>query len=418
MFWVKWQRGIINLEIGLRKEKMNKEIHEIFMFPYECQKQRPAFVANMLRKRNWTDKKFPIKYWMRKLIFKFSLFLLRRKKIEYIFLGKKFNYLISQLEPLKSLVFESSNKIQVTKNNEGTFFVSDNAIIHDVEKIFSKDPALKQASTQRIIKDYIHFFKILKPKSFVVMSDVLFDQRFLIYCAKKAGIETICIQHGVFSTNPNDICHDGRFADKMYVWSEQQRVMIKNKKLFNSLKLEVLGYPHQIYTPKKHNKYNKSKICILGQPYENYSAALGKKKMLVLENIISQLKNFEIIYKLHPGEKNQEYFPEGIKIFSGNLHEAIEEYDYFISISSTALLEVTLSSKIAIQFFDSDICYDNYENIGLCYSYNNLNSLSLVEYIQKLNAPFKLKEEALLIPDNVGKKFKELEKFRDANNNE
>ena len=68
-----------------------------------------------------------------------------------------------------------------------------------------------------------------------------------------------------------------------------------------------------------------------------------------------------------------EYIKHEISVVDIGLAEALERYDMFFSITSTALLEVSLCGKIGVQVrtlaLGNDI--DNYGELGISYSIND-----------------------------------------------
>ena len=195
----------------------------------------------------------------------------------------------------------------------------------------------------------------------------------------------------------------------MYVWSKkQENILIKGG--LSPTKVYIFGYPYNVvYSEKPIENYKKSKICILGQPWEDYDRKLGVKKKQIFDNVVSQFVGDDIVYKPHPAENNINYFPNNVSVFTGSLSEAIQEYDYFFSLTSTALIEVSLAKKIAIQLYDEDFSCDVFEEEGLAYTYNLLTNTDLRKYIDQINEPFSIDKDALFIPKDIGQRFLDIE---------
>lgn len=387
---------------------MKKNIHEIFSYPFERGKEEPEFQLSYLkdisiigRIRSGLFKYFPYKLLYRHL----------GKDIEYVFLGTKYLDLAKSLSSYKSIIMPSSlREINLVEKEKNLYVFPLNYIAYGVSKIYNTDQALEKESSQRIINFTIDFFKKTDPKFLIVSNDSLFIERFLIYCAREAGIKTICIQHGIFQSTSNPIIFDGKYADYMYVWSKQQKDILHRAGVPVE-KLSVLGYPYEIVTSKNDvSIYDNFKICILGQPWERYDVKLGEKKKQIFNKLVSQLAGVDIMYKPHPGEIDVDFFPDNIGIFTGNLSDAVQEYDCFLSLTSTALMEVSLCKKIAIQIYDADFNCDRFEDIGWSYTYDLESSISFGDYIDKISEPFTIDEDAMFVPKNIRERFLALEK--------
>jgi hypothetical protein len=192
----------------------------------------------------------------------------------------------------------------------------------------------------------------------------------------------------------------------MFLWGESQKEIYAKNKSYEMGKIRILGYPY------KKNQINdvaldKTKICIFGQPWEVYDKSLGEKKKIIFENVIQNLSSNGVsaIYKPHPGEKDQEYFPEGVEIYKKDINCALQEYDVFISLTSTALLEASLNGKIAIQLFDKDFKSDHYAQKGYSYTFENSNYDNIYDFIMSIQSPFDVPNDVIYQSDNLKKHF-------------
>lgn len=386
---------------------MQNNIHEIFTYPYERAKEDKDFLIKYLRDLNNIGvKSYLFKYFPYRLLYKYI-----GHNIDYVFLGVKYIDLAKSLSSHKSIILTSITDISLVKKEKNLFMFPSHYISYGVRKVFNTDPSLGKKSSEKIINFTVDFFKKTQPKFLIVSNDSLFVERFLIYCAREAGVKTICIQDGIFQSLSNPIIFHGNYTDYMYVWSEKQKNIFIDSGI-NHSKLQVLGYPYKILTSRNSVRdYDKKKICILGQPWENYDVKLGDKKKQIFNKVVSQFVDVDIVYKPHPGEKDINYFPENVRLFTGSLSEAIEEYDYFFSLTSTALLEVSLGDKIAIQIYDADFNCDVFEKVGWSYTCHLLKNTNFREYINGINVSFPIGEDALFLPENIGQRFLDLEKF-------
>lgn len=385
---------------------MKRNRHKIFSYPFERAKEDKGFLLHYLKGINNIKLKSGLfKYFPYKFLYKYI-----GNDVEYVFFGMNYIDLAKSLSLHKSIILTTLSDIDVVKKEKNLFIFPYNYIAYGVSKVFNTDPSLEKESSEKIINFTIEFFKKTHPKFLIVSNDSLFIERFLIYCAREAGIKTICIQHGIVQSVANPVILDGKYADLMYVWSEKQKNIFIDSGIAHS-KVQVLGYPHKILTLKSYIRdYDKTKICIIGQPWENYDVKLGEKKKQIFNKIVSQFVGIDIVYKPHPSENDMNYFPENVRLFRGSLSEAIEKYDYFFSLTSTALLEVSLCDKIAIQIYDADFNCDIFEKVGWSYTCHLLKNTNFRQYIDWIDESFPIGEDALFLPENIGQRFLDLEK--------
>lgn len=383
------------------------------MFPYEQEERYPLIVARYEKRFQYSKRKMAA-YVLHYLMYILFLKKYSRNKIDYVFVGEKYKDLIRCLEPSKTMVLKDRRLFRKNENKENSNTSScfpDNTMQHDMEKIFTVDPAIEKRVSKRIINKTVRFFEKIQPKCLVVTNDSLFLERYLVHCAKQAGVKTICIQDGLFSWSGESEIYHGKIADFIYVWSMQQQKVLEQKGL-PSKKIKILGYPYDhsyIEHAQKKERYDNTKICLLGQPFEKFDIRLGQKKKRLFESIASELENYDVVYKPHPGEKNKDFLPEGVTIYRGTLSEALEKYDYFLAFTTTALLEATLAKKIAIQLLHPDFGDDVYEEAGFSYTYNIFGAQGIEKYIQSITKPFPMNDDAMYVPKDIARRFVELE---------
>lgn len=325
---------------------------------------------------------------------------------DILFYAPKFPDLINariryRIKILTVTPFASFTKSEYNISNFPIYFFSKKILF-----FYQTDPLLESKKAKKFISDIIKWLQSSSIKYLIVSNDWLFIERFLIYCANQVNIKSICIQDGLFSKNSFTEANK-KYANYMFSWSSEQAELIKTRG-FSDDQVKILGYPHNI---KTHHAppTNKKKICIFGQPYESYSSELGKKKKELFSKLIGFLNDSfkTVVYKPHPGEKDIRYIPEGVETFTGPITDAIEQFDIFISISSTALLEATLADKIAIQIYDETFQSDNLQETGFAYSIDSKNLNEIVYYISSLNSSF-LSSCTMPVHENVEQRFIDL----------
>lgn len=194
---------------------------------------------------------------------------------------------------------------------------------------------------------YTKLFQKLSPKElYVVISYAHGD---LIKAAKDLNIITKEIQHGTFSqyhlgySFPEQKIELDYFPDQLLVWNEYWKDMIKlpisNK--------NTLVYPFQYLESQKNNyqkyKRNDNQMVVLSQ------GAIGEKMANVILENITLFKNYQIKYKLHPGEYDRwKSYPslvklsnlENVEIIKDiNLYELFSKSSIQIGVFSTAIYE-------------------------------------------------------------------------------
>lgn len=203
-------------------------------------------------------------------------------------------------------------------------------------------------------KRYDKLFKKRTPKCIFVV--VAYENQSIIAAAKDNGVEVIELQHGTISNyhlgynypNPKDK-NLKYFPDKILsfgeYWKNVANYPINKENIIN------FGFPHLDENIKSYinNEKNKNQILFISQ------GVIGKYLSDFASELAKQLKNskeYEIIYKLHPGEySNWENNYENLKKankFSNftvidnskdSLYELLSKSEYQIGVFSTAIYE-------------------------------------------------------------------------------
>ena len=224
----------------------------------------------------------------------------------------------------------------------------------------------------------------LNPDAIVMNDDGLPDSRSIIWVTKELNIPTIEIQHGIYHSNT--IINTGRYSDYLFVWGEYFKNLYIKNKIRNNKSIKILGYPHEI----RNKKFNNSNfIYYLGQNYENYDKSIiniKKETILILNSLCDEL-GFKFVYRPHPSEnikflKNQlpniRFTPHNEKLL-----ESFNKANIFISFNSTSLVEAALKSKLCIQLRNYPLQTDNFEELGICPSFDNFEELKT--YIKEIS---------------------------------
>lgn len=174
----------------------------------------------------------------------------------------------------------------------------------------------------------------------------------IIKAAKDRGVEVFELQHGVFSdyhlgysfpdAAPGSMEY---FPDRFLVWDDFWKNMCSLP--LSHDKIEIKRFSH--FEEKRREfsgiKKNHHQIVVVSQ------GVVGERVSEIILNNIDDLKDFKIIYKLHPGEYDRwREYPslvrleafENVSIVDNNekpLYEFLAESKYVIGVFSTALFE-------------------------------------------------------------------------------
>lgn len=204
----------------------------------------------------------------------------------------------------------------------------------------------------------------------IVENDSLPLQRFFCNVATYTGLKTVCIQHGLFQSKTEPQIIDGWKCDHFIVYDEKQKGIIASLGVDKN-KMVIGGFYHPILPTSTLPLDTQSrKVCFLGQPWFRYGDKYKQKYIQLLDALNAEMKkiNCQLGFKPHPWEKDAPYIGQLDNIFNGDMGQAIAEYDVFLSFTSTALLEVSLAGKVAIQIIDDSFESDDFNELGYAYS--------------------------------------------------
>lgn len=202
-------------------------------------------------------------------------------------------------------------------------------------------------------------------KVVVVMSDSLPLERIWILAARRVGVRSICIQHGLFSES-GGVINDGKYADVMAAYDQYQVDILKRTGALNPV---VFGFYENV-RPRVWRE-RRSVVCILGQPWAQYYEDKGDIYKGLLSSLVGMLSlgGARIVYKPHPGEIGVRNYVDGaVEVTDLSLDAVFDEYDVFLSFTSTALFEATLAGKLSIQIFDERLSSERFSEMGYAHT--------------------------------------------------
>ena len=283
-----------------------------------------------------------------------KIFYPKRKKIKYFFFHRKYKDLILSL-PKDEVCVLGGAKTLLFCLRHGRCFMSAMSLWKVLYKGLLKENSNKNKNDVMLeIKKISKLFKenSVSESFLIVSNDCLPTERVVVNAAKIAGMKTICIQHGIFQRKSTCNESDGKFVDFFFSFSDDQGEFLVDRGIPRN-KIITMGHHSNIYSSKNKSKGNRRKVCFLGQSWQ-IDKTLCAHYLNIYQRIASicDKNGLSIDFKPHPRERKSSHLLQikDVKIMS--MSEAIERYDVFISLNSTALLETSYAGKISIQIID------------------------------------------------------------------
>lgn len=287
-----------------------------------------------------------------------------REKKKYFFFSTKYDEIIKKLPRdevciiggPKQLLFAVKNNLSLISNMDFWGELSEGL------KDYKISPGLPGKS--RALEAEIR--KLILPNSvFIIDNDSMPMQRLLIDIMRKCGAKICLVQDGIFQEKTAPHIIHGWYSDRVLCYDVYQQKIIANK-LPSHIRIDVVGFYKKIHFYELSK--NACKICFLGQPWYKYGEDYCEKYLSILSSVENVFQNHEFYYKPHPWEDNAPYIHTIKNIVKGSMDEAFGNFDVFISLTSTALLEATLAGKIAIQVIDDKFECDDLATYNYAYS--------------------------------------------------
>ena len=297
---------------------------------------------------------------------------------------------------LGSYIYKKFNKIQFT--DEEMSLISD--VRKELEKAFNLEINLEWILTIHILnftydyKKYAELFKKRKPKMIFVV--VAYENQAIVAAAKDLGITVVELQHGTITdyhlgySYPKKTRLGGEikyFPDKILTfgdyWINSETCPIDSKDII------PIGFPYFESQSKDFINISprKNQVLFISQ------GVIGKYLSKVAFELASELKGYEVIYKLHPGEYAtwRQNYPELVEASSWDNFKVIDN-------SETPLYKLFAQSNYQVGAFSTAI----YE--GLMFNCKTfILDVPGVEYLDDLinkNYVFKISDASDLI-DNL-----------------
>jgi hypothetical protein len=237
--------------------------------------------------------------------------------------------------------------------------------------------------------------KIIKPDYIVLGLDSLPIDRAVIWAAKKLGIPTLVVQHGLEDSHMS--LFDYKEADYILVWGEYFKYLYVKQVARRPEDIYISGYPYLIDKNYENKISDNLTLCYLGQNYEKYNKDLLKIKLETIKQLSLACKKAKLkfIYRPHPGDDRELLKERLLGICFSPKEEIIEDTfkkaNIFVSSCSTSLVESSMRGKISLQLMNYPVESDNFEELGACHkSFKTITELE--KYLEKISNSANLEE--------------------------
>jgi hypothetical protein len=265
-----------------------------------------------------------------------------------------------------SLTTGGRTHLKAVFSGRNSYFVTD--LYHGLNEYLDADRNVEIKILENIER-LSRLLEKISPTFLFIQSDTMPFERELIFAARKSGIVTVCVQHGLFTREtPHDLT-EGKFADIFLAYDEEQAKIVKEGSpacrvfVSGSLKRNSQRLP----------EVQDQSVVFLGQPYPLlYEERKARIYIDLIREISDRCQNagLKLWYKPHPGEIGSAYLDLFPNRLSGNIESVLEQFQHFLGISSTTLHQSSIRGKTAIQIISPDLHTERFSDLGYCYSYD------------------------------------------------
>ncbi|MFC1499690.1 hypothetical protein ACFL6T_01580 [Candidatus Zixiibacteriota bacterium] len=366
------------------------EIEDILGYPAErAARGEPEFEETYMRRLRLFSRRFYSYRPLLALLESLSGSRRRAREVDILFLGTSFLHLMLQTRSrhsIASLVEEKHDLRMVRRHAIPPGFAWKWKV--DLYRAYTATTDTRRRELLELtVADIERTLRRFSPRVVVLKNDSLFLERAVITAARSLGIPAVTIQHGLFMRVIESSLFDGYWTDHMLVWGEVFRDLYLENDILPEGRVHVLGYPFPVTPIPARSIDDPPTICLLGQPWELYVESLREMKYQVISTLRDACARMEIdlIYRPHPAEQRDALinsFPSlRLTSESATLGEAINSYDYFLSWTSTALIEAALHGRSAAQIRSDAVPMDDFSAIGACFQIEG-NEEGIVRYLE------------------------------------
>lgn len=220
------------------------------------------------------------------------------------------------------------------------------------------------------LKKHLDFLKEViekvKPNYCVVNSTIDPVSRLLALASRRAGVRTVCVQHGLYSfSTPAHILEED-IADVYFAIDPKQKdILCRN---IPRSKIVSMAIPSEFHWGGS----TSASVCFVGTDIERYGMEEKKDRIVSsykkIAEYLQKEQSCKVFYKPHPSES----ISHSIKN-SFNLISSVDDVniDFFVGFNSTLLQDMSSAGKPSVQIFDKNIAGTNYEEFGYCKTFLN-----------------------------------------------
>ena len=175
----------------------------------------------------------------------------------------------------------------------------------------------------------------------------------------------------------NDTIYERVCGENLCIISEESKKNLLNTKVRNifvtgnpAFDKAVKFYSKNYKTIEENKEKEKITLCFLSQNYPERFLIVEE-----LKKIIKEYEKFNLIIKIHPNEKLEEYIryiDENTTVINSDLYETILKSDVIITVDSTAAIEAIILNKPVVAKKNKYIPFEEM-NIGI--EYDNINEI-------------------------------------------
>lgn len=294
-------------------------------------------------------------------------------------------------------------------------YIKANEEIYDFFASLAKNYNLNLEQVTNVIKNififyYMNFFRycliadrlasLFSTCKFYFGNDSCHRSRAIISAARKAGILSVVIQHGVIANTKLYL----PYADKIAVWGEIEKQKLCRAGV-ESARIVVTGSPtHTKCQPLKKQKIDNLKILYATTPLDS------KERHRILKNVITASKELgaELTIRPHPSENYEFYYINNkinykYKVDNKTLLKVqLDKANIGIIISSTVALDMALHGLLILKYELSTL-QDDTRFSDFNYIKSVRNSIDIVDYI---TTPHKcLEKDRIIFLNNYISRF-------------
>ncbi len=280
----------------------------------------------------------------------------------------------------------------------------------------------------------------MKTQSIITVDENSPNPKSILLGAKRAGLQTIALQHGTITTDQPAYRHNdieslfNWVPDLTLTWGESWNKILQASPIYNHRNLKIVGHPNRVQPSLKTNTPKRKTVVFLSQPIPDHELYIQLQKDIFY--VLSSLQGVDIIVKLHPRETQLDVFDKlcqqndftSFRYAKGNenLYSIFETSDVSITYYSTAAIEALyFNNRLAfIDYLEEDLNDFKKEKVGLMATNgiglrknvqllledpSVINDRDISHYIQSRTGSFNLnpKEEVknILMPYRVNTKL-------------